>query len=124
MDSLYNELFPEDEGLGKQASAADGAGYEEKLGMRAYDYFAERMGQRIEKIAAEVASISDDDTHKDSRPPQTQPDNSYGLDGKKIDTTPQYTDEVSKENDERTVGDYEQKKSAALRKAYLASLLD
>lgn len=121
MDSLYNELFPEDV-LIKSASEEKVA-EEEVLGARAYDYFADRMDQRILKLAAD--SISED-----SEPPQQLENNAPANTGKMIDTDPEYTDEVDKGDDERVVGHYRddetkmQVKAAAMRKAYLIQNLD
>lgn len=116
MDSLYNELFPEDS-MGKTAGQEKVAA-EELLGARAYDYFAARMDQRITKLASE--SISED-----SEPVQ-QLDNNKPEDADEgIDTDPEYTDEVDAGDDERVVGHYRddeekmQIKAAALRKVLL-----
>lgn len=116
MDSLYNELFPED-GVMKTASQEKVAA-EEVMGARAYDYFADRMNQRIVKLAGEAIS-------QDSEPEQQLDNNKPDDADENIDTDPEYTDEVSKGDDNRVVGHYESKeqemqvKAAAIRKAVL-----
>lgn len=138
MDSLYNELFPEDLELTKEASEFEKEAAEEALGERAFDYFADRFDRRIEKLAAEtlsgsatvsspVAHGAEENPHGESKPGQTLPDNKPADAKQKIDSTkPQYTDEVTKLDDERTVGDYEQKSAMdlAVRKMLLMSQLD
>ena len=133
MDSLYNELFPEDLELYKEAGVSDGEALEEALGSRSYDYFADQFDRRIEKIAAMMeaeaseASISDENPHGDSRPGQTQPDNRPDDADEAIDSTePEYTDEVTKGDDERVVGHYEQKTAMdlAIRKHLLMGELE
>ena len=133
MDSLYNELFPEDQELYKEASSSNDETLEEALGARSYDYFADQFDRRIEKIAAMMeadaaeATISDGNPHGDSRPGQTQPDNHPDDADEAIDSTdPEYTDEVTKGDDERVVGHYEQKTAMdlAVRKHLLMSELE
>jgi len=133
MDSLYNELFPEDEELYKEAGVSDVEGLEEALGARSYDYFANQFDRRIEKIAemmeadAADATITDDNPHADSRPKQTQPDNRPAYAGEAIDSTDVVvTDEVTKGDDNRVVGHYEQKSAMdmAVRKHLLVSELE
>ena len=133
MDSLYNELFPEDELLYKEAGVSGDEALEEALGARSYDYFADQFDRRIEKIAAMMeadaaeASISDGNPHGDSRPGQTQPDNHPDDADEAIDSTdPEYTDEVTKGDDNRVVGHYEQKTAMdlAIRKHLLMSELE
>ena len=115
MDSLYNQLFPED-AFSKTASEEKVA--EEVLGARAYDYFANRMDQRILKLA-------EDSISQDSEPTQQLENNKPEYADEAIDTDPEYTDEVDKGDDERVVGHYEdregemQVKAAAMRKAIL-----
>jgi len=121
MDSLYNELFPED-GLSKTAGQEKIAA-EEMLGARAYDYFADRMEQRIIKLAE--ASISED-----SEPEQQLENNKPADADEMIDTDPVYTDEVDAGDDERVVGHYRddeakmQVKAAAMRKMLLLQGLE
>jgi len=133
MDSLYNDLFPEDGELYKEAGETDAEGWEEALGARSYDYFADQFDRRVEKLAAMMeadaaeAHITDDNPHGDSRPAQTQPDNRPDDAGESIDSTdPEYTDEVTKGDDNRTVGHYEQKSAMdlAVRKHLLLSELE
>lgn len=122
MDSLYSELFPEDVAVEKTAGEEKLAA-EEMLGARAYDYFADRMDQRIIKLAAD--SISEDSE------PEQQLDNNKPADADEmIDTDPMYTDEVDKGDDERVVGHYRddeekmQVKAAAMRKMVLLQGLE
>lgn len=121
MDSLYNELFPED-ALDKTAGEEKVAA-EEAIGARAYDYFANRMDQRITKMASE--SIS-----QDSEPEQQLESNKPAYADEMIDTDPEITDEVSRGDDERVVGHYRddeskmQQKAAAMRKAILIQSLE
>lgn len=121
MDSLYNELFPND-GMNKTAGHQKIAA-EEMLGARAYDYFADRMDQRIVKLAE--ASISED-----SEPGQQLENNRPANARELIDTDPVYTDEVDAGDDERVVGHYRddeskmQVKAAAMRKMLLLQGLE
>lgn len=138
MDSLYNELFPEDVELTKEASELEKEAAEEALGERSFDYFADRFDKRIEKLAADsltggatisspVANGAEENPHEESKPGQTLPDNKPADAKQKIDSTkPEYTDEVTKLDDERTVGDYEQKSAMdlAVRKMLLMSQLE
>jgi hypothetical protein len=138
MDSLYNELFPEDVDLTKEASELEKEAAEEALGERAFDYFADRFDRRIEKLASDtltgaatisspVANGAQENPHAESKPGQTLPDNKPADAKEKIDSTkPEYTDEVTKLDDERTVGDYEQKSAMdlAVRKMLLMSQLE
>lgn len=138
LGNLFNQLFPEDEILSKTAEEQEKIAYEQHLGAMAYDAFAERWDRRIEKLAAELtggATISastaaehDGNPHEDVTPPQSQKTNKPANAKEKIDTAPVVTDEVSAKNDARTVGHYEQKhaavKQAALRKAFLLSMLE
>src|SRR5512135_718275 len=79
LSKIYENLFPDDAALDKVASAGSPtqtelekqAAYEEALGARAYDYFADRVNARIEKLAE--ASMSEDST-----PVQALPNNKKG----------------------------------------------
>lgn len=118
--SFYESLFPEDSFLnGTQKTAAQvKQAQEEKIGARAFDHFSARFGRRIEKLAADIASgdatisaplagMESGEAADDSRPAQAQPGNRPDDANQAIDTDPEYTDEVSVSNDERTVGQYE-----------------
>jgi len=136
MDSLYNQFFPEDSVLEKEASEIEKEAAEEALGARSFDYFADRFDRRVEKMAAELsgdatvsspAGTSDGNPHGDSQPAQAQKNNRPADASDAIDSTdPEYTDEVTKTNDKRTVGDYEQKSAMdrAVRKMLLMSQLE
>lgn len=137
--SLFSQLFPEDSDLSKTAEEQEKTAHEQNLGARAYDIFADRFDRRIEKlataltggatIAASVAADKDGNAHTgDKTPPQQSKTNKAGDAADKIDTDPEYTNELPPKNDERTVGHYEAKHAAvmdaAMRKAILLSQLD
>lgn len=138
LDAYFHSLFPEDDALSKTAEELEKVAYEENLGARAYDYFAERFDRRIEKIASELtgaATISaptgadhDGNVHRDPTIPQASKTNRPANASEKIDLTPSYTDEISAKNEAKTVGHFEQKHAAmqslAMRKAYLLSQLE
>lgn len=130
MSSLYDELFPEDSGLGKVASVSDeveqteeekvAAAYESALGARAFDYFQERVDERITKLAAEAISHG-------AEHPQQLPNNKKG-DNDAIDTAPESAGDLKAENKPESVGKYEDRssqiKAAAVRKYLIASMIE
>jgi hypothetical protein len=137
--SLFNQLFPEDADLSKTAEEQEKTAHEQNVGARSYDVFADRFDRRLEKMAAALtggATISaptaadkDGNAHTgDKTPPQASKTNKAGDAADKIDTDPEYTNELPPKNDERTVGHYEAKHAAvmdaAMRKAILLSQLD
>jgi len=134
LGDLYNDLFPEDAAPQEKTASEKVAAYQSAVGERAFSHYANRFDQRIEKLAAAtlsggatISSPTDDDgkgnPHEASIPPQAM-DSNYAEDADEgIDTDPEYTDEVSKGDDERVVGHYEQK-TAALRKHLLLSRLE
>jgi hypothetical protein len=135
LEGLYGEFFGGDDTFGTEKSAEEDkvASYQEALGARAHDYFGYYFDQAMDKIASEVlgpvAKMGKGNVHSDTRPEQSQPSNYAGQGGQAIDTTPEYTDEVKKLNDSRTVGHYEstpvssQKTAAAVRKHMILSQL-
>jgi len=137
--SLFDQLFPEDSDLSKTAEEQEKIAHEQNIGARAYDIFADRFDRRLEKIAnaltggatisAATAADKDGNAHTgDKTPPQASKTNKAGDAADKIDTDPEYTNELPPKNDERTVGHYEAKHAAvmdaAMRKAILLSQLD
>lgn len=137
--SLFGEIFPEDEVLSKTAEELEKVAYEENLGARAYDIFAERWERRLGKFAAELtggatinaptAADKDGNAHTgDKTPAQQSETNKAPNAAEKIDTTPVITNELPPKNDERTVGHYAHKEAfirdAAMRKAFLLSQLE
>jgi len=137
--SLFDQLFPEDSDLSKTAEEQEKIAHEQNIGARAYDIFADRFDRRLEKMATALtggATISsataadkDGNAHTgDKTPPQASKTNKAGDAASKIDTDPEYTNELPPKNDERTVGHYEAKHAAvmdaAMRKAILLSQLD
>lgn len=137
--SLFNQLFPEDSDLSKTAEEQEKIAHEQNIGARAYDIFADRFDRRLEKMAnaltggatisAATAADKDGNAHTgDKTPPQASKTNKAGDAASKIDTSPEYTNELPPKNDERTVGHYEAKHAAvmdaAMRKAILLSQLD
>lgn len=137
--SLFNRMFPEDEILSKTAEEQEKIAFEQNLGARSFDYYADRFDRRIEKLAADMltggATISaptaadpEGNVHKDPTIPQATKDNRPENAGNRIDPTPQITDEVTGRNESKTVGHVEQKHAAimdaALRKQWLLSQLD
>ncbi len=55
--NIYNELFPEDAPQSEKVAEEEKvAAYQEALGARAYDFFAQRFDARMSKIAGEVMS--------------------------------------------------------------------
>jgi len=139
LDSYFNQLFPEDADMSKTAEEMEKVAYEENLGARAFDFFAQRWDRRVEKLAAEVlsgsasvaastASDHEGAVHKDPTIPQASKTNRPANAGEKIDTNPVYTDEIHSKDDARTVGHLEQKHAAvqsmAMRKAFILSQLE
>lgn len=137
--SLFEQLFPEDSDLSKTAEEQEKVAYEQNVGARAYDVFAERFDRRIEKLASELAggatigaptaADKDGNAHTgDKTAPQLSRTNKASDAADKIDTDPEITNELPPKNDERTVGHYEAKHAAvmnaAMRKALLLSQLD
>ena len=137
--SLFDQLFPEDSDLSKTAEEQEKIAHEQNIGARAYDIFADRFDRRLEKMAnaltggatisAATAADKDGNAHTgDKTPPQASKTNKAGDAASKIDTDPEYTNELPPKNDERTVGHYEAKHAAvmdaAMRKAILLSQLD
>ena len=117
MNGLYESFFPEDELGGVEKVGMDKvAAYEETLGARSHDYFTARFNARLEKFAADSISESDH--------PKAQLPNNKAGGSAAIDTTPQYTDEISAENGPAVVGQEHQVKQAAYRKAWLMSQLE
>jgi hypothetical protein len=135
--SLFAQLFPEDADLSKTAEEQEKIAHEQNLGARSYDVFAERFDRRLAKLAAELtggATISaptaadkDGNAHTGDKTPSQQSKTNKAGGTDKIDTDPEYTDELPAKNDERTVGHYEQKQAAvmdaAMRKMILLSQL-
>lgn len=121
LDSLYNNLFPEDSSLTVKTAEEEKVAYEHNLGARSYDYFAEQWDRRIEKLAEELAA------HDDTIP-QAFPNNKPVDAAMPIDTHPMVTDAITAENGEHVVGHYEQKTAAildaAIRKHMLLSQLE
>lgn len=138
LDSLYDNLFPEDSGMvgSEKTAELEKRAYEEKLGSRAFDHFAKRWDSRVEKlaaemagsatVAAEVASPSGGNPHGDSQPGQRQLNNRPADASKAIDTSPEVTDVVKPQSGDEVVGDEkaQQMKAAALRKHLLLSQLE
>lgn len=137
--SLFNQLFPEDADLSKTAEEQEKVAHEQNVGARSYDVFADRFDRRLEKMAnaltggatisAATAADKDGNAHTgDKTPPQASKTNKAGDAASKIDTDPEYTNELPPKNDERTVGHYEAKHAAvmdaAMRKMILLSQLD
>ena len=137
LSSYFNTLFPEDCDMSKTAEELEKVAYEETLGARAYDHFADRWDMRIEKIASSLLSGSvsvaaptgadhDGNVHKDLTIPQASKTNRPANAGEKINTTPSYTDEIHSHDDARTVGHLEQKhaEDLAMRKALILAQLE
>jgi hypothetical protein len=139
LPDLYNTLFPSDGDLTIKTAEQEKNAAEENLGSRAYDYFGAQWDRRIEKLASDVltggATISsstaaghDGAVQEDSTPPQTQADNKPAGAGSGINTkSTVVTNNVKAENDDESVGHYEQKSAAmnlAMRKAFLISQLE
>jgi len=128
LEGLFGDFFPEDS-LGEVKVASEeklAADYQEYLGACSFDKFAERWDKRIEKIATDMSTGT---LHEEAEVPQQLENNRAPAAEQAIDTTPQVTDEVKKEDDERTVGDYDhvqhnQMKTAAMRKAALLAQLE
>lgn len=131
LDGLYDTFFPED-GLGSVKVANQeklAAEYQEYLGGRSFEKFASRWDRRIEKLAVDMSTGT---LHEEAEVPQQLDNNRADNAEQAIDTTPQVTDEVSKLDDERTIGDYENVQhsqmktaaAAAMRKAALLAQLE
>jgi hypothetical protein len=139
-DSLFDQMFPEDASLSKTAEEQEKMAYQETLGARAYDIFADRFDRRIEKLASEVtggatisaATAPDKDgnahTGTDKAPSQQSKNDKVDDGASAIDTDPEITNDLPAKNDARTVGHLEQKHaavmSAAVRKMLLLSQLE
>ena len=133
IDGLYNELFPEDDlSEEKTAQECKVAAAEEQLGAMAYEVFAGRFDQRIEKIAADIlsgdatvsapkASISGDNPHGDSRPGQTQPGNRPSNAEQAIDTDPEVTNLLPPQSGAMVTGDEQTGESATEKAASIAA---
>jgi hypothetical protein len=131
---IFNELFPEDAGLGrhqeeqtKTAEEEKLAAYQGALGSRAYDYFAHRFDSRIEKIASDLvesgAMAAAADMQPLARPPQAISTN-QGYGNSPLNTalmTPYSVAAGMEAGAEGAVGHYEQKVAEATR-ALLGSL--
>ena len=120
LENLYNEMFPE-EGLGKVAADVTSektAEKEERVGELAYESFEALFEDRMNKIAAVVASES---VHDDSRPDQALAGNRPADAGSAIDTAAQEQNIVKVQSGAEVVGD-EKQKDADTEKA--ASITD
>lgn len=138
MNSLYNDLFPEDLEMTKEASELEKEAAEEALGARSFEVFADRFERRIEKMASElsgnatvsagVANGAEKNPHGDPKAPQALPDNDPASTGEKIPSTNTVvTDEITGKQETKTVGEIEQQKTAmdyAVRKMLLMSQLE
>lgn len=130
LDSYFNECFPEDGALNKTAEELEKVAFEETLGARAYDHFAARWDNRIEKLAADVFKFanSEANVHEDPTISQAFPTNRPANASNKIDTSPEYTDEIHSKDDARTIGHLQQKSASlhdlAMRKALILSQLE
>jgi hypothetical protein len=133
---IYSELFPEDSQIGGETKTAEEtklAEYRENLGARAYDYFALRFDQRLEKIAGEIMSAADMEAAQgilqpSNRPPVAVPTNQDSM-GDKLPRTPASTAAVpysvaagQEAGFQGQVGHEEQKVAAATRKHLLLRL--
>jgi hypothetical protein len=134
---IYNEMFPEDANIGETKTAEEikVAAYQEALGARAYDYFAMRLDQRLEKIAGEIMSSSDMNAAQSimqptERPPQAVSTNQDPAGDKAprnpVKETPYSIQGGAEHGAEGQVGKEEQQKMAmalAVRKHFMKSMV-
>ena len=130
---VYNELFPEDAPLGETKTAEEIklAEYQDALGSRAFDYFAMRFDQRMEKVAGEIMGAADMEAAQgilqpSARPPQAIPTNQDPM-GDKAPRSPQqatgYALAAGAEHGaEGQVGAETQQKMAAATQKYLLKM--
>jgi len=129
--------FPEDQGLqaGNQEKTAEEqktAAYEEKLGARAFEMFADRFDVRMSKIAETVSGDAHITTTTDAEPNQAiannrAPTGMVGTDGKVTNiVTPQKGKEVAGEEKAQVLpeGTVKAASDQAMRKVWLLSQLE
>ena len=144
LESLYGNMFPEDgdivASVGSEKVASQekiAAEKEAAMGAVAFDAFAECVDSHIDKLAEELtgdATIATKvDEQKDGKPVQTMKDNQPKDSDKGIDTAPKVEDIVTAQKGGEVVGTEAQKppagngeqlKEAAMRKAWIASMVD
>jgi len=122
LDFLADQLFSEGQSekvASVQEMEKQAAAREERVGALAFDSVQEIFDGYISKCAEEVAP-------HDSEPSQALENNRQGKGEQRMETTPQYTNELPAEGGPEVVGKEEQKhiKSAALRKHWLLQQLE
>ena len=137
LESMFNELYPEDASLSKTASELEKEAAEEVIGARAFDFFGERFNSRVTKLAMEhgsakaqslKASEGSKGIGEDASKPQELENDASSKDQNAIGTDPRATGEEAANSAERnnatSVGDFSGDKLAgAMRKAFLKDTL-
>lgn len=144
IEGLYDSLFPDD-ALGgiktaSQTELTKEAAYEEALGARSHDYFAERLNQRLVKLAYGALAHGTVANHESDHPNHMENNHAERNNGgKAMDLKPHFDNEMVPEHSDTIVGHEEwanghntidnpkghsMAKKAALRKAQILAALE